>query len=404
MGDLKQLVEMITDRVWKAVPGFSDILIDRATLEQQVRPNIVDILEFMRSGRSISDEDRDRLRNLGRSRALQGVPMAAMIQSFRTAERMLIDAFGAFCIRSSLNAAEQHRGIRVLGEILDTVETITSDAYLEVQRQLRQDHASSVAVLVATLVDGSAQDRVEIDAQARLIGANPILPYRCIALTLTGAAEGSQESTTAPAEWYPANPTPRLTRLQRHVVSALIEAQVPPAPIAGIRDQSLILLVPSAKRDSLEVIARALQPSRYRQVVVGGAGDVDETLFDARNSCRQAVAALEVGLRQQVGREVVRYGDVIVEVMLLGNRDASQRLIQGYLQPLAGHPQLDETIRAFIESGQSTHATAERLIVHVNTIAYRLRRIRELTGRDIRSPSDAVNFSLALRARDLLRS
>jgi sugar diacid utilization regulator len=273
-----------------------------------------------------------------------------------------------------------------------------------VQRQLRQDHASSVAVLVARLVDGSAQDRVEIDAQARLLGANPTLPYRCIAFTLTEAAEGSQESTTARAEWYAADPTPRLTRLQRHIVSALIEAKVPPAPIAGIRDQSLILLVPSAKRDSLEVIARALQPSRYRQVVVGGAGDVDETLFDARNSCQQAVAALEVGLRRHVGREVVRYGDVIVEVMLLGNRDASRRLIQDYLQPLADHPQLDETIRAFIESGQSTQATAERLIVHVNTIAYRLRRIRELTGRDIRSPSDAVNFSLALRARDLLRS
>jgi DNA-binding PucR family transcriptional regulator len=40
--------------------------------------------------------------------------------------------------------------------------------------------------------------------------------------------------------------------------------------------------------------------------------------------------------------------------------------------------------------------------VHVNTIANRLRRVAQLTGHDIRNPSDAVGFSLALRARELL--
>jgi hypothetical protein len=103
----------------------------------------------VRSGRDINDEDRARLDDLGRSRALQGVPMAPMVQSFRTAERVLIDAFCIFCIRSSFNSAEQRSRILAIGAVLDKVEMATLDAYLETQRQLQQDHNNSTAVLVS---------------------------------------------------------------------------------------------------------------------------------------------------------------------------------------------------------------------------------------------------------------
>lgn len=396
---LDELVERITAQVWLAVPGYNEILIERQGLEEQVRPNIMDALEFMRSGRDINDADRARLDALGRSRALQGVPMAAMIQSFRTAERVLIDAFCVFCIRSSVNSAEQRTGIQAISAILDKVELTTLDAYLETQRQLRQDHTNSVAVLVNRLVDGSANDRVEIDAQARLVGANPALPYRCVALTvLTG---NERDSDAEPSGWDASDPMPRLIRLRRHVVTRLIEARMP-GPIAGVRDDSLILLVPVTRDDAMGPVRRAVDANQYRQRVVGGAGDLYDNLFDARASCRQALAALDVGVRQRRLHQVVMYDDVVLEVMLLGNRDASQRLIHGYLAPLAEHPLLDETVRAYIELGQSAQATANRLVLHVNTIAYRLRRVTELTGHDIRNPVDAVNFSLALRARELL--
>jgi DNA-binding PucR family transcriptional regulator len=37
--------------------------------------------------------------------------------------------------------------------------------------------------------------------------------------------------------------------------------------------------------------------------------------------------------------------------------------------------------------------------VHVNTVRYRIRRIEELTGRDLSSLDDQVDFFLALRIR-----
>jgi hypothetical protein len=397
LGELDRLVEQITARVWQAVPGYNDILIDRTTLEQQVRPNILDMLEFMRSGRDIDDDDRARLDQLGRSRALQGVPMAAMIQSFRTAERVLIDAFCVFCIQASLNSAEQRTGIQAISAILDKVETATYEPYLATQRQLHQDHASTVAVLVARLFDGSAGGRAEIDAQAHLAGANPSLAYRCVALMLP--ADGTDAD--GDSQWDANDPTPRLTRLRRHVVTRLIEARVP-APIAGIRDDALVLLIPVTRRDALTAVRRAIEGTQYMHDVIGGAGDVYDNLFDARASCQQAMAALEVGVRQHRVHELLAYGDVTIEVMLLGNRDVSERLVGSYLGPLEQHPVLDETVQVYVGLGQSAQATADRLVVHVNTIAYRLRRIRELTGHDIREHADAVNYSLALRARKLL--
>jgi hypothetical protein len=386
--DLGALVDEITSRVWKTVAGYSDILPDRAVLAEQVRPNIQHTLEFMRSGRDIDDDDRERLDELGRTRALQGVPLSGMIQSWRVAERVLIDAFCLVCIQAGLNSAEQRNGIRAISTILDRAEQATAEAYLETYRQLQKDHTDSVAVLVARLVDGSAGDRVEIDAQARLVGANPSVPYRCIALTAL-ARPGAED------------PSADLSQLRRHLLARLGESRGP-SPIVGVRDNALILLLPAAERDSLPVIRRALDPMQQRFDVVAGVGDQYESLAEARASCHEALMALEVGLRQGRGHEVLMYGDVVVDVMLLTNPAAARTLLESHLGALTPHPQLVETIREYINLSMSTQATAHRLLVHVNTIAYRLRRVKELTGHDVRNPTDALGFSLALRAQSLL--
>ncbi len=41
----------------------------------------------------------------------------------------------------------------------------------------------------------------------------------------------------------------------------------------------------------------------------------------------------------------------------------------------------------------------KHVYVHVNTVRYRIRRIEELTGRDLSSLDDQVDFFLALRIR-----
>jgi len=62
------------------------------------------------------------------------------------------------------------------------------------------------------------------------------------------------------------------------------------------------------------------------------------------------------------------------------------------------HAELLPTLRAFLDCDGSWNACASRLYVHVNTVRYRISRIEELTGRDLSSLPDRVDFFLALRS------
>jgi Purine catabolism regulatory protein-like family/PucR C-terminal helix-turn-helix domain/GGDEF-like domain len=66
--------------------------------------------------------------------------------------------------------------------------------------------------------------------------------------------------------------------------------------------------------------------------------------------------------------------------------------------------ELVATLAGFLACSGSWNACAERLHVHVNTLHYRIRRIEELTGRDLSTLGGQVDFYLALSAagqRDL---
>ncbi|MFC6881265.1 PucR family transcriptional regulator [Actinomadura yumaensis] len=60
--------------------------------------------------------------------------------------------------------------------------------------------------------------------------------------------------------------------------------------------------------------------------------------------------------------------------------------------------ELLHTLEVFLSCSGSWSRTATRLHVHVNTLRYRIRRIEDLTGRDLGTLEDRVDFFLALRA------
>ena len=74
------------------------------------------------------------------------------------------------------------------------------------------------------------------------------------------------------------------------------------------------------------------------------------------------------------------------------------------LGPLQGYDErhraeLLPTLRQFLACSGSWNACAASMYVHVNTVRYRIRRIEELTGRDLSCLDDQVDFFLALRIR-----
>ena len=63
------------------------------------------------------------------------------------------------------------------------------------------------------------------------------------------------------------------------------------------------------------------------------------------------------------------------------------------------HSDLVHTLGESLRDQQSLRASSDRLHIHPSTLKYRLRRIQELTGRDLHDADDRFNLDLACRVR-----
>ena len=78
--------------------------------------------------------------------------------------------------------------------------------------------------------------------------------------------------------------------------------------------------------------------------------------------------------------------------------------ILGPIEAGDGHygGELMRSLEAFIEENGQWERAAQRLPCHRHTLRYRIRRVEELTGRDLGSARDRIEFWLALRGRELV--
>ena len=127
-------------------------------------------------------------------------------------------------------------------------------------------------------------------------------------------------------------------------------------------------------------------------------------------SFHEARCALEAtALANGSAPEVASYRDLGAFQLLLSLQDdeALRLYCDSVLGPLVdgGGEYGDELIRsleAFIEQNGQWERAARELFCHRHTLRYRIRRVEELTGRDLSSARDRIEFWLALRARELV--
>ncbi|OIK03759.1 PucR family transcriptional regulator [Streptomyces monashensis] len=93
-----------------------------------------------------------------------------------------------------------------------------------------------------------------------------------------------------------------------------------------------------------------------------------------------------------------RLDDVLLEYHLSRPSEGSDR-IAALLDPLAGRPELTETLRTHLEERQDRRATARRLNLHPNSVDHRLARVQELTGVRLTDPRDTALLLAALLLR-----
>jgi purine catabolism regulator len=137
---------------------------------------------------------------------------------------------------------------------------------------------------------------------------------------------------------------------------------------------------------------------------------------EARRSFHEARCAVEAMafdvLAPENGHGSVRlatYKDLgSFQLLLSLQDDEALRLfcdsILGPIEASEGHygGELMRSLEAFIEENGQWERAARRLYCHRHTLRYRIKRVEELTGRNLGSARDRIEFWLALRGRELV--
>jgi purine catabolism regulator len=151
---------------------------------------------------------------------------------------------------------------------------------------------------------------------------------------------------------------------------------------------------------------RSRVAASVRGPVRAGAGN-PATFDRLAQTSREARYALQVCETER--RDHAEFADLGTYQLLLSLQDpealrtfAASVLgpIDGYDRQHGGH--LIPSLRAFLERNARWEAAANDLYVHRHTLRYRMRKIEELTNRDLGNARDRMELFLALRARDLL--
>ena len=130
-----------------------------------------------------------------------------------------------------------------------------------------------------------------------------------------------------------------------------------------------------------------------------------------RRSFHEARCALEAArLQNGVAPEVASYRDLGAFQLLLSlqDDDALISYCRGVLGPIEQGEgdyggELLRSLDVFIEHNGHWEKAAAALFCHRHTLRYRIRRIEQLTGRDLSSARNRIEFWLALRGRELAR-
>ena len=214
---------------------------------------------------------------------------------------------------------------------------------------------------------------------------------------------------------WPGEQPPSLRRLESMVKGVIARSQVDALVWHREREQEvLIFFAPDEANpvDSGLALANRMRDQARRQLggarVAIGLGQTAREVSSWRNSYRDARQALD--LARRLNTDIPLYiGDlgVFQLILSLSDRDRLVDFCDRNLGPLRDydhrqHADLVKTLEAFFHCNGNLSQTAETLIVHRNTLLYRMNRIEAIAGIDMKRPETRLALHLALTIRRLL--
>jgi purine catabolism regulator len=196
--------------------------------------------------------------------------------------------------------------------------------------------------------------------------------------------------------------------LERALAADACPAVVAPHTSGG--RELLCAVIDAADRDPIDVALDARKALTAERGAVRAAASRPAPPEELRRSFHEARCALEAtAFDGSGGSDVASWRDLGAFTLLLSVQDdeALKLYCDSVLGPIENGDdeyggELLRSLEAFIEQNGQWERAAREVYCHRHTLRYRMRKVEELTGRNLSRANDRIEFWLALRARELV--
>ncbi|AUH68117.1 MULTISPECIES: PucR family transcriptional regulator [Gordonia] len=313
---------------------------------------------------------------VGRLKAERGVPLAALLHAFRLGGRLIWEQLTA--LSKGPGDPEVHECATLLWELIDAFSDAAVEAYRDTETLLAHSDAQARYRLIRMLFDDHA------DGSVRSLGA----------LRTLGVPEDGvfQVVVIIPADPGQALPAPVTSSLRDAGAQTVWDSQA---------DVHIGLLRTASSREAVRAVDRLGQAVAGRIGVSAEFGTplgIPEALGQARLAARSTPPGTE-GL--------VRFGsDPMAHLLVTASGAArvfTESVLGGVLRlPPPDRDDLLSVLAEWYRCHGAAGEVAEALHCHRNTVRYRLRKVRDLTGRDVTDPVQSAELYAALRSVEVL--
>lgn len=181
--------------------------------------------------------------------------------------------------------------------------------------------------------------------------------------------------------------------------------------LVGIIRNKICIIVPIEEGNQKSICDKIFSKvKRYTQNIndiYAGVGEVYYGPKGIRKSFYQAEQAFKLKKMSKDISGIIYYKE-LGSFRLLGSLVGTQELNDFYEETIGrllkcdSKGELINTLKAFFENNEAIKGTASELFIHINTLKYRLKRIEEITGHDLKKTEDKMNLYLGLKIHELL--
>ncbi len=382
--------EDVYEVILREIPELRDDKPVLALLASSVHSNVGTCLQVMQHQIDLSAVQAPAAAlEYARRRAQRGTPLTALLRAYRLGHA----CFSDWVLKELAQQTDDAQMITavtlsmskiVAGYVDQTSEEIVA-AYTRERENWLRNRSAARAARIRDLLSG---ERINVSATEATLG------YR-LRQYHVGVVCWADDAVAA---------ADNITRLE-HAISHVAGKAACSDPVFLPRDvSSAWAWLPLGIRDTFDAAEAS---------VVGVDGDIHIAFGDAakgttgfRLTHRQAIAAQAVALAADSPPRAVAFSEVAPVAMMLGSADLLRAWVLSTLAGLAAddehHARLRDTLLAFLQSGGSYKTTAERLMLHKNTVQYRIRKAEESLGRPM--GENRHDVELALRASHWLGS